>query len=662
MYFSLDRRCGRLLEALSGYDDYVTIDFLSNQLGQSRRSTQYDLCKINEVFKTAGVAPVESRRNKGVRMLEEHKAWWDSFTSESNGVIDYIFTQRERVSIMICESILSTRVKKVDDMAEKLKVSRNTIFLDLKIMKEKLKHYGIDFTYVSKFGYSIRGDPLKALSTLMYHVSQLYPLMREGFIAYLSDEKVMAHLERLRRIERELCVSYQQRTLEEIAVMLKFFEKDLPLTKEIDGENLFDTKVFEVVRRYYPERTDDNNAYLSIFLLGARSGAGAIAAAEPLPQYKKYAENLVGYFERFVGIELESKEQLVFNLARHLNGSIYRYRYGLIESGGVCEQIEKDARELFALVKLAADEFSKTIGYLINDSEVAYLTIYFAAHMRRHNVHIGKIGVLLVTKDGGAKLAGKIDENLPMLRVIGVTTPDRLADFQGIYQIVISTHLLKYRGFYVYITRSLDGADKKKILDAYLSYRMLKNENAGEKLYQSIKKHIHKDALSKVKKEIDRYFLAPVPRLLQLLDEDGVQCAESIGNWRDALAQAALPLLERGSIDSTYIDSLIMNVELYGCYTYFGNGVYLAHAKSRGNVRHSGVAVLAIKKGVCFRDGHTVRILIVIASADQYEHFTVLKEAVRLCNDESKVRRMLKCKSEEALYQMILEFSDETRE
>jgi len=660
MYINLERRCRNLLDLLAKYDDFTTIEIVSNQLGQSRRSTQYDIVKLNDVFNQAGLSPIDSRRNKGVRLLIEHKAWWDSFNYKEHGKINYIFTQEERVAFIICESILANKVIKIDEMADKLAVSRNTIFLDMKMVKEKLMDYNISFEYVSKSGYIVQGDGKITRSVFMYFLSYLYPLILDGILPHLRDEEIIDIKDRLTHIERELEVHYSPSTIDKIAIMIKCCDSNIPFLMDAKEEGIFEKKAYHLVNKYFPEKKREDQAYITIQLLGARLRDGSSISNDKLPYYKEKAEILVDNFQRLIGIEIENKDLLVYNLAKHLNVSIYRYMYGLLD---VCdiEEIQNDTKEIFDLVNISAKELSKAIGYPINESEVAYLTLHVSAHMRRNNIDIGKIKILLVVKElgEGEKLKEKMNARLPMFQVIDIIHPPQLPDYEGEYSVVISTQLLKYNGFYAYISNQLNNSDEKKVLEVYLRYRMISNQDLSEDLYTSIQKYIPKAYKATVKEEISKYFLKPIPNILQLLEEKNVQCIESISDWRDALAQASYPLLENGSITSSYIDSMITNVELYGCYTYFGNGVYLAHAQSNHNVCKSGVSVLTIKKAVRFSEEHFVKLLIVIASTDKNEHFSVLKETVRLCNEEKKVNRMLASKDEKALYQTIKSIVEE---
>ena len=68
--FFVDRRCIKILQILSERQDYISIGQLADLLEQTRRQTQYDIYKINMIFDTVGLPPVETKKKKGVCLLE----------------------------------------------------------------------------------------------------------------------------------------------------------------------------------------------------------------------------------------------------------------------------------------------------------------------------------------------------------------------------------------------------------------------------------------------------------------------------------------------------------------------------------------------------------------------------------------------------------------
>lgn len=261
MYFGFDRRCMRILVFLSKYNDYITLDMLAQQLAQSRRSTQYDIYKINNIFKTLGLQLIKSKPNKGVMLLEEHKKWFENFSNDEKNSIDYIFTQDERIAVIICENILSSNILKIEQMSDRLMVSRNTIINDIKIMRKTLEVYDINFKYVSKEGYKIEGKPLKILSVYMYQLSKLYPLISENIIPYLKDINIQQNLNRLLKISKILGVKVQQEKIEKVAIMMKFYDVSYEIL-ELQDKEIKESRVYELVREYFPNNKESLNLYL----------------------------------------------------------------------------------------------------------------------------------------------------------------------------------------------------------------------------------------------------------------------------------------------------------------------------------------------------------------------------------------------------------------
>lgn len=61
-------------------------------------------------------------------------------------------------------------------------VSKNTIFIDMKIVREKLKEYNIECKFISGKGYLINGEELEKRKVFMYYISSIYGLISDGML------------------------------------------------------------------------------------------------------------------------------------------------------------------------------------------------------------------------------------------------------------------------------------------------------------------------------------------------------------------------------------------------------------------------------------------------------------------------------------------------
>lgn len=525
----------------------------------------------------------------------------------------------------------------------------------MKAARERLADYKVCLSFSNQTGYSVTGHELARRSVFMYYISLLYPLIRDGILTDFTGEQHESNLRKLKQIENELKIHFQDGTLDKIAMICQHLGSDANSFQIDNAKEIVKTQEYFCAGKYYPELPECEKLYLSVQLLGGRIRDIYTVRSGNLSVYRKYALTLIHCFENLVNMEIENKEQLTYNLARHLSRSIYRYKYGLIDYCALESEITTQSKGLYELVKMAVQDFSRKIGYPINNSEVAFLTIHFKAHFHRNSFNTDKVRVLLVTseKEDASALAKQIEQEFPMLHFIGAALPAQLIAQGKTYDVVISTQLLKYNGLYAYISKYLDSRDKQKIIELYINFRTLNEESVGNNLFERIKPYILKECQGKVQEEIHRCFFAPVPNLMLLLDRQSVQYTDRVSNWRDAIAEAAMPLLETDSILPEYIDDLILYVELYGSLAYLGNRAYLVHAKDNGNIRRSGVSLLVVRDGVKFRERRPVHVLIVVASINRDEHLKVLQEAVKLYDSDEKVNAMLKCRNNSEVYDVV---------
>ena len=107
MNYTIDSRCRNVMLALTKSTDFITIEALSRKLGQSRRNTQYDIYKLNGIFDLINITHIESRRNKGIKLLPNHNDRWQDLLQKNGNGFNYVFTQEERIAYLICKIIFS---------------------------------------------------------------------------------------------------------------------------------------------------------------------------------------------------------------------------------------------------------------------------------------------------------------------------------------------------------------------------------------------------------------------------------------------------------------------------------------------------------------------------------------------------------------------------
>ncbi|GAA0176692.1 BglG family transcription antiterminator [Clostridium sediminicola] len=672
-YMLLDSRSKLIMEYLVKKEEYVTIDNIAEFLGESRRRIYYDFIKINKLMEEANLTQIKSKRNKGVKLLKEHKEFWKDFVVNYGGSLNYIFNQDERVAIIICELILYSESKGIDEISEFLGVSRNTIFSDMKIVKKKLAEYKVRLTYNQKNGYVVKGDYLKCKAVLLYYISKIYPLIKQNILNYLENNIVKGYLAKLKEIEALLGIQYYKGTLETIALLMLSIKntknKNKTLLKEIEAiediEDIKKRKEYSAVNEVLSELDQTEKLYISLHLTSAQVVWIPEQKPDEHKEFVNYAKLLVEYFELLTGVDIEYKNQLIYNLSSHLSKAIYRYKYGILENNIATKDVEKRYSELYRIVSLAADKLSKKLGYPINNAEKSCLTAYFGSHIRKYNISILKLKVLLVVPENAEYSKGlkkEIEKSFSIFKIVDVVTPRSLRKYNSKYDAIISTIALKFDSSYVYISEHLSKDDKNKIFNYFMNLRMLNYEKReATEVFERIKHFIPKENQTAAFTEIKEFFNDKSSNiekknkigLMQLIKNEYVQCIENTESWRDAIAHVSLPLLEDGSINEEYVDAMIMNVEAYGSYSYIAPGVFLAHAKPEDGVNRLSMSIMTIKEGVQFPENKIVKLLIVLSPIDNKGHFEALKDVFHLCVNEDNIKKITKASNDDMVYETI---------
>ena len=135
---------------------------------------------------------------------------------------------------------------------------------------------------------------------------------------------------------------------------------------------------------------------------------------------------------------------------------------------------------------------------------------------------------------------------------------------------------------------------------------------------------------------------------------DCVRTGVRAGTWQDAIRLAAAPLVERGSIEGSYVDRMISSVDELGPYIVLMPGFALAHAAPGEDVHVSDLSVALFDDEIFFgSDNDPVRVVMCLACVDRESHIARLQTVAEKLLDDTFVERMVACASEQQLYELV---------
>lgn len=135
---------------------------------------------------------------------------------------------------------------------------------------------------------------------------------------------------------------------------------------------------------------------------------------------------------------------------------------------------------------------------------------------------------------------------------------------------------------------------------------------------------------------------------------DCVRVGVRADSWQDAIRLAAAPLVESGSIETSYVDRMIESVNELGPYIVLMPGFALAHAAPGDDVNVSDLSVALLADEVTFGcDNDPVRVVMCLACTDRESHIARLQGIAEKLMDETFVERMVACSSDQELYELV---------
>lgn len=374
------------------------------------------------------------------------------------------------------------------------------------------------------------------------------------------------------------------------------------------------------------------------------------------PKYSFYEnwikiENIINLIIKSVGKEYKadlSKDLILFEgILNHIKPMIYRVRRGIKLENSIQKELKKEEPILFKNIKKNIFYLEDFIEKKLDDDEISYLVIFFKLSLQRLEKKTIKKVIIVCSFGYGVSriLEAKLKEtfNIEIVDVLPMNKLNNYSLEQKSIDLIITTvnlgdflteiPILKVEPFLNDKNlRSLEEMGLKKLsLDVSL-----------ESLFKIIEKHCKIENEGDLKKEIFSLFgrnhidskLNKNGDFTTFLPKENIEILDSSCCWQDAIQKAGKILIEKGYINSKYIQKSIDIIEEQGPYMLIGKGILLPHSDSHESVKKTGYSLLKLNNPVeIVEDDQIYKIenIFFLASLDGSEHrnsLLVLKEMI----------------------------------
>lgn len=567
----------------------------------SKRTIYSDISDINYWLKAYQLPELEVVRGR-IRIENQYKVPISGLLmGKKDG---YIFFPSERVNIVICYIMLNESPVLVNHLMDYCRVSRNTIFSDLRIVANRLKEFSCSLRYTAGRGYQIVGETIQVRAVFISCLNEIRILLEQGVLELPGQGNAGIYLERLKQIERKMNVNYIAGNLYSLTALLALMyrEQNQQFLQNMKLEAVEVSEVFGLVKEEFQDLCREEQKYLSIHLLGSRINF------LPEDYFEKYAnqeltelvQSLIAEFEYTACIYFQDKEGLKRDLLQHLMTAQYRYMYGIQIENFICEDVRRAYPSLFSVTKAVMKYAEQYYGVPIQDNEAAYIALYFGAHLKGVQLE-EQLRIMIVCASGvstGRMLEQEIRGLLPYAKIVGIFDYIKFQRLQDYCDLIISSIKIDASVPTITVHPVLTEEDKDGLLD-----------------------YLTADKIRIFKKEY---------------------------MWEEAIYLSGQRLVENGSIAANYLEEIVKNFHRFGTYMFIDENTVLAHAEPEAGVNTLDIAFAFFKEPVRFEKNREAKLIIVLAVPDYEEHIRISGDILKVvgCKDYVDTMLHMNCENE----------------
>lgn len=281
----------------------------------------------------------------------------------------------------------------------------------------------------------------------------------------------------------------------------------------------------------------------------------------------------------------------------------------------------------------------------ICDEEIGFIVVYFAGYIKDKQPVKNDNKILIVCHQGlimSKSLEIQLYTYIPSIQIVDIVSLKDLEHYNNYYDYIISTIDIKTFKNVIVVKPILDRLDidniLKKVLNISDRYKSINireimgiiRENTNIKNESKLLQELEQVLYKKNDKEVYK------PMLKDIINKNRIQIVDTIQDWKDAIRLASVPLIDDGSIDCSYVDAMIENVEKNGPYIALADRFALPHASNKIGVNNVAMSLLIVKKEVDLI-GKNINLFMVLATTDNKIHMKALASLSEILYDKKNI-------------------------
>lgn len=672
----LDERSWRILRMIAD-SPIITGKDLEQQLAVTRKQIGYSVEKINQYLEERELPRIERLKTGKFRISAAIADEFKSDQSDLGGRV-YIYSDKERLYLILLILLSHEEDLSLNHFTAELKISKNTLLLDIKKAQELLDKYQITLSYSRKQGYTLWGSEFAKRALLVVVVRKI--------LKFPQGERELHHLCRIDEagfaevrsgiiaVELSMQMRIADARMTELPYLIYIFLLRIGRGRQLEElpeafSHIVGTREYRTVAAF--AQSWGVTSRLECMFLTAQIQSSNLQSLDAMKseageQIGGSAMQVIDNFERSCCICFKEKKLLLEALIQHWTPAFYRIRYEFHLENSITDLVLPQYEHLHSLVRRAAKPFEIMLGKAIPDDELIYITVLFGSWLRREGfaeLLQEKRRAVVVCANGVSVsnfLFISLRELLPEIEFDTWMSVRDFDAYRGPYEMVFSTVYVKTEKPLFLVKPFLNEAEKQKFKNRVfrglngVDLQELQISRFMEIIEEHATVHMKEQLVKKLSQMIGSISRSPEGSspariseesgqitLGRLLTKDTVMIINDRPGWAEAIRLASGPLLESGAIQPEYVSEIIRNIEEEEPFIMVADGVIIAHAGIDAGVNHVAMSLLRLPGRISIKGYMEADIIVILGTPDKSIHLNALYQLNALL-DESEVQNRLR--------------------
>ncbi len=462
----MDEKAFEFFSAISKDFSFHTVEELSYQLDLSERSLREIVRIYKDEFEEKSGARLLFKTNFGYRIevldIKKFKSYLENTQKDINeNQVLNPNTSKDRTYYILRKLLLSKSPIKTEDMCDDLNVSKSTLAIDLKSVREELEKYSLKLDVKGKQGLYISGE----IQNMRACVSDCFFYHSNTLNVNIPVFEDLSNIEGKNWIKTQVLEEIQNKNyrmtdigIENLSVhlfitllMQQLYGEDtksgiqvdnFPVEKEI-AENLIE----RIYKKTGIRLSDESVGFIIIHMIGNKvftEKDANILSFDTLNTVRKILTEIQNTYE----VNLFNDIDLFTMLCTHIEPMIQRLKNHVRMHNPLVQQVYEENPLGYDMAVLASEIIARKYEVNVDQNEIGYLALHFQLALeRKNNFKMSKVLTVCASGAGTSRIL-KFKLEKQFKDKIQVVDSCSLAELSEIdlskYDLIISTiHLPK---------------------------------------------------------------------------------------------------------------------------------------------------------------------------------------------------------------------------